>query len=74
MIIPKFEQSGDTVKGSQRIVDLLRADWPAVGGGHKLPARVALGDDAYESIEEVHMSRLKEHKEWEDWICKISYE
>jgi hypothetical protein len=73
-LIPEFDQPGDTVKGSQKIVDLLRGEWPVVGGGHKLPARVALGDDAYENIENVYAARLKENKEWEDWISKTSYD
>jgi len=74
--VPTYAQPGDTAKGSQRIVDLLRGDWPGaeIGSGSKIPVRLALGDHAYKNLEEVYASRLEKNKEWRDWICGCNYE
>jgi len=69
-----FEQPGDPVKGSQKIVDLLRGDWHGATKGKKLPARLALGDDAFGSVKEHYESRLKENDEWRDWICGTDFD
>jgi len=67
-------QPGDPVKGSQRIVDLLRGDWQNAERGTKTPVRLALGDDAYRNVEERYNLRLKENSEWRDWICGCDYD
>jgi hypothetical protein len=69
-----LEPPGDPAKGSKRIVDLLRGDWPGIEKGKKLPVRLALGDDVYEYVKENYEFRLKENAEWRDWICGVSYE
>jgi hypothetical protein len=68
-----LEQPGDPVKGSQRIVDLLKGNWPGAEKGKYLPVRLALGDDAYEYLKENYEPRLKENAKWHDWICGVSY-
>lgn len=68
-----FEQPGDPAVGAQRIVDFLRGDWPGADKDKKLPVRVALGDDVYESVKERYELRLRENEEWKDWICGVHY-
>jgi len=70
-----LKQPGDPVKGSQRIVDLLRGDWQGAGPqGKKLPARLALGDDAFGAVRKHYESRLKGNDEWRDWICGTDFD
>lgn len=69
-----FEQPHDPAKGAQRIVDLVRGDLPDNLRGKRVPARIALGDDAYGSIKDVYGSRLKENDEWKEWICGTAFD
>jgi hypothetical protein len=73
-IDPSWEQPGDPAKGAQRIVDLLRGDWPGSEIGKKIPARLALGDDAYESVKEMYGKRLKANEEWREWSSGVNFE
>ena len=85
MLVPSFEQPGDPIKAAQRIVDLLGNSWGkkhlngsangngVANGGHKLPPRIALGDDAYGLVKEYYGKRLEENEQWKDWICGTNY-
>jgi len=72
-LTPSFKQPGDAVKLAQRIVDLLRGDWPGLEKGKKIPARLALGDDAYGNVKEAYEGRLRETDEWRgvDLWCQL---
>jgi len=69
-----FEQPGDPVKGAQRIVDLLRGDWPGSEIGKKIPARLALGDDAHGSVKDMLEGRLRENELWREWSCGTDFD
>jgi len=71
---PSFKQPGDPVKGAQRIVDLLRGDYPGSEIGKKIPVRLALGDDAFRRLKEFYGRRLDESERWRDWICGVDCE
>jgi len=71
-----LKQPNDPVKGSKKIVDLLRGEWPAQikGTNRKLPTRIVLGDDGYQLVKEWFEKRLKENEEWKEWICGTNFD
>jgi len=62
---PNFRQPNDPHKGAERIVDLLTGTGHAKG--KKLPFRVALSDEAYETGLETMEIRGTSAKEWKEW-------
>jgi len=69
-----FEQPGDPAKGARRIVDLLSGDWPGSESGKKIPARLALGEDAYGTVKKIYNGRLQENEEWREWTCGVNFD
>ena len=71
---PSLEQPGDPAKGAKRIVELMRGEWPGSETGKRIPERLALGEDAYGSVNEFYAARLKENEEWREWSCGVNFE
>jgi len=70
-----FKQLGDSWIGSQKIVDILRGEWPAhlKGTNTKLPTRIVLGDDGYQLVKDWLGKRVKENEDWKEWITGTTY-
>ncbi|KAJ7625896.1 putative oxidoreductase,short chain dehydrogenase [Roridomyces roridus] len=56
-------ERGDTMKGSARIIDFVTAG----GGKGRLPMRLTLGDDSYESVKGVRKQWMDEMEEFKSW-------
>jgi hypothetical protein len=64
-------QPGDVQKGVSIILDLVRAE--GVAAGKKIPFRLPLGADCYETIKEKCEETLRLLDEWKDVINSTNY-
>jgi hypothetical protein len=59
------KQPGDPVKGVRRLIEAVTHE--GLAQGKRLPARVALGKDAYERVGSRLARFEKEKEEWKEW-------
>jgi hypothetical protein len=67
-----YEQVGDPRKAAERIVDLGKGE--GFASGMKLPARLALGDDALQELKKSYEGRLETAGKWQPWITGTNFD
>jgi NAD(P)-dependent dehydrogenase (short-subunit alcohol dehydrogenase family) len=65
------KQPGDLKKGVSVVLDLVREE--GIAQGRKVPFRIPIGTDCYETIEQECETTLKEMREWKDVIVSTDY-
>ncbi|KAF7342981.1 Short-chain dehydrogenase/reductase family protein [Mycena venus] len=61
-------EKGDPTKAAVRILDFVTAE------GRELPLRLALGDDAFESVKAFHVQRLADMEKFRSWSVGTNFD